>query len=88
VWPAYVGGVLEASEAVLYTFGVSSGSASWVAASVGGGVGFMLPWAGLPVLRRWVDSKPEWIVELSVGLVLMAAASAFGTLRATGVFGG
>lgn len=88
VWPAYVGGVLESGEAVLYTFGVAHGSATWIPAAIGGAIGFALPWAGLAVLRGWVESKPEWLVELSIGVVLICAASTFGALRATGVFGG
>lgn len=88
VWPAYVGTVLEGGEAVLYTFAVAHGSGGWLSAVVGGAIGFFLPWAGLVWLRRWIESLPEWKVELSIGVVLMSAATIFALLRIFGVFGG
>lgn len=88
VWPGYVGMVLEGGEALLYAFGVAHGSASYVSAGIGGVVGFALPWVGLAPLRRVIDRLPEWKVELGIGLILMTAATIFGVLRTTGVFGG
>ncbi len=88
VWPAFAGVFLEGGEAVLYTFGVAHGSAGWVPAAIGGALGFALPWLMLKWLRAFVDRLPEWKVELAIGLVLMVAASTFGILRASGVFGG
>jgi uncharacterized membrane protein len=88
VWPAYVGGVLESSEAVLYTFGVSHGSGSPLASAVGGTIGFVMPWMALAALRRLIARVAEWKVELSIGIALMSAASLFAALRATGVLGG
>ena len=85
VWPAYVGGVLEGGEALLYTFAVGHGSGNWIAAIVGGGIGFVLPWAGLRWLRSWINRLPEWKVELWIGIILMSAATVFGTLHALGV---
>jgi hypothetical protein len=88
VWPAYVGTVLEGGEALLYSLGVGHGSASWLSAGIGGAAGFALPWIGLVGIRRLIEGQPEWRVEASIGAVLMSAATIFGVLRLTGVFGG
>ena len=88
VWPAYFGVILESSEAMLYTFAVSHGTASWQAATAGAAIGFILPWVGLSRLRKTVDRMPKWKVETTIGIVLMSAAAIFGILHVIGIING
>ncbi len=87
-WPAYVGVVLETSEALLYSFAVASSSFALVPAVIGAGVGYSWPWTVLPLLRRVSERMAEWKQEAGIGLILMGVAASFGLLHALGVFGG
>jgi uncharacterized membrane protein len=87
-WPVYVGMVLEGGEALLYTFAVASSSSSWLAATIGGALGFGLPFHGLTALRRLASRIPSWKQEIGIGLVLMGAAGTLLILRVVGLFGG
>ena len=87
-WPAYVGVILETSEALLYTFAVASSSFSLVPAVIGAGAGFVWPWATLPLVRRVTERLPEWKQEATIGAILVAVAATFGVLHAIGVFKG
>jgi hypothetical protein len=51
-WPAYVGVILETSEALLYSFAVASSKFAILPAIVGAGVGFAWPWSVLPLIRK------------------------------------
>lgn len=87
-WPAYLGTILEGGEALLYTFVVAFSSLSWLPATVGGVIGFALPFVGLAALRRLAERIPAWKQEVGIGVVLMSAACILVILRVTGVLGG
>lgn len=87
-WPGYVGVILEGGEAGLFTIGVAQGTHQYYLAAIAGGAAFAAPWVGLIWLRRWLQSRPKWVFELTIGSILAAAGTIFGLFRATGIFGG
>lgn len=86
-WPAYFGFLLEGGEAGLFTIGVAHGTGARYTAASAGGFAFALSWVGPVTLRSWIESWPKWVFELTIGVVLAAAATTFGLLRVTGIFG-
>ncbi|MDA8295720.1 MAG: peptidoglycan-binding protein [Actinomycetota bacterium] len=85
-WPAYVGVILETSEALLYSFAVGSSSFALLPALVGAGIGFAWPWSVIPLLRKLTASVAEWKQEAVIGAVLVSVAASFGLLHMVGVF--
>lgn len=85
-WPAYVGVILETSEALLYSFAVANSSLGLLPAIIGAGVGYTWPWATLPLVRRVTQRVAEWKQEFVIGLVLVGVSTTFGILHAVGVF--
>ncbi len=86
-WPAYVGVMLESSEALLYSFAVTSSSFAFLPAVLGAGIGFSWPWTVLPLVRKATQRLPEWKQETGIGTILVGVAAAFGLLHMMGVFG-
>jgi peptidoglycan hydrolase-like protein with peptidoglycan-binding domain len=87
-WPGYFGFILEGGEAGLFTIGVAQGTGQYMVAAIAGGTAFAAPWLGLIWLRDWLQSRPKWVFELTIGTILVTAGTIFGLFRATGVFGG
>jgi len=85
VWPAYAGSILEGGEALLYTFAVAHSASGWIWIVLAAVAGFTLPWLALRWLRGITDRMPKWQVELSIGIVLMGAATNLGVLRFIGI---
>ena len=86
-WPAYLGVVFEGGEAGLFTIGIAHGTGTYFAAAVAGGGAFAAPWVAYVFLRDWIQSWPNWLFELVIGIILASAATIFGLFRATGIFG-
>lgn len=81
-WPAYVGVILETSEALLYSFAIVNSKFAFVPAVLGAAFGFLWPWMTLPLVRRLTDAVAEWKQELTIGLVLVGVSTTFGLLHA------
>lgn len=86
-WPAYVGVILETSEALLYSFAVASSKFALMPAIIGAGVGYVWPWSVLPLIRKATQHVAEWKQEAVIGFILVSVAAAFGLLHMVGVFG-
>lgn len=86
-WPAYLGVVFEGGEAGLFTIGVAHGTGSYFTSAVAGGSAFAAPWVAFAFLKDWIQSWPNWLFELVIGIILASAATIFGLFRATGIFG-